>query len=566
MSTLTPDYLSTDYSTLLTRLKEQLQQSETFADYNFEGANITLLMELVAYIAEMNTFFANKIAKNVHIETADIYEAVNRAARQMGYEPKGPISSSTTVTVTVTGATPGNTYRIFPFSQIECPDELDENGDTIKFANTILYSATPTASEFTLDVRMRQGTVTELTGYTGDDLVDNELLLPSNYSYDSNLEDLYPSLLLTVNGLEWTRVSDFWDELSAYQTVDNVYMFIYDRYGRSKVVFSSSRNVPATDDIIAITVLQSLGADGNVGANTIVQPETEFVYDVDSVAYLDTSQVITTNDTTSTGGADAESITTIKEAAKSSLHAQYRNVTDVDYESYLEERSDVVVAQAWGEQEIAPSGSYNNYNKVYLSVIPDVWGSGSIRYSDDTFTVSWGSSATDSTLIIPSGYNTSWMSELSLYLEPRKMISAYETYKLPSLVYFSFDFGVRIKRGYDLTLVQTDIINKLDYWFRDSNQNFNSIINFNDIIEFLLDVTEVSPDDEYSNIKGIRNLNIRDIDINHVIYENNTVGNFPYYVESSTTYRGDNKLRRIQLGYEQFPMLSKTTVRVSQES
>lgn len=566
MSTLTPDYLSTDYSTLLTRLKEQLQQSETFADYNFEGANITLLMELVAYIAEMNTFFANKIAKNVHIETADIYEAVNRAARQMGYEPKGPISSSTTVTVTVTGATPGNTYRIFPFSQIECPDELDENGDTIKFANTILYSATPTASEFTLDVRMRQGTVTELTGYTGDDLVDNELLLPSNYSYDSNLEDLYPSLLLTVNGLEWTRVSDFWDELSAYQTVDNVYMFIYDRYGRSKVVFSSSRNVPATDDIISITVLQSLGADGNVGANTIVQPETEFVYDVDSVAYLDTSQVITTNDTTSTGGADAESITTIKEAAKSSLHAQYRNVTDVDYESYLEERSDVVVAQAWGEQEIAPSGSYNNYNKVYLSVIPDVWGSGSIRYSDDTFTVSWGSSATDSTLIIPSGYNTSWMSELSLYLEPRKMISAYETYKLPSLVYFSFDFGVRIKRGYDLTLVQTDIINKLDYWFRDSNQNFNSIINFNDIIEFLLDVTEVSPDDEYSNIKGIRNLNIRDIDINHVIYENNTVGNFPYYVESSTTYRGDNKLRRIQLGYEQFPMLSKTTVRVSQES
>jgi hypothetical protein len=565
MTTLTPDYLSIDYTTLLTRLKEQLQASDTFADYNFEGANITILLELIAYIAEMNSFFANKIAKNVHIETADIYEAVNRSARQMGYEPKGAISSSTTLTVTVTGATPGHTYRVFPFSQIECPQDQDEDGDTIKFANTILFSQTPTASEFTFDMRVRQGTVTELTGYTGSDLVDNELLLPSNYAYDSNLDDEYPSLIVTVNGYEWTRVPDFWDELSAYRTVDNVYMFIYDRYGRSKLVFSSSRNVPGTDDVIEITVLESLGADGNVGANSITKPETEFMYDVDDAVYLEESKVIVTNDSSSTGGADVEDITTIKEAAKASLHTQYRNVTDVDYESHLEERSDVVVAQAWGEQEIAPSGSYNNFNKVFLSVIPDEWGSGSINSADDYFTVSWGSSATD-VIMSPSAYNPTWTSELSLYLEPRKMISAYEVWKLPVLIYFSLDFSVRVKRGYTFSLVQSDIINKVDYWFRNANQDFNDIINFNDILEFVLDVTQVSPDDEFSYIRGIRNLNLRDMDVSHHIYENNDNGLFPYYVEDASTYRGDNKLRRIQLGYDQFPVLSKDTIRVTQES
>lgn len=300
MTTLTPDYLSIDYTTLLARLKEQLQASDTFADYNFEGANITILLELIAYIAEMNSFFANKIAKNVHIETADIYEAVNRSARQMGYEPKGAISSSTTLTVTVTGATPGHTYRVFPFSQIECPDETDDDGDTIKFANTILFSETATASEFTFDMRVRQGVVTELTGYTGSNLVDNELLLPSNYAYDSNLDDEYPSLIVTVNDIEWTRVSDFWDELSPYRTIDDVYMFIYDRYGRSKLVFSSSRNVPGADDVIELTVLESLGADGNVGANSITKPETEFMYDVENATYLEESKVIITNESSST--------------------------------------------------------------------------------------------------------------------------------------------------------------------------------------------------------------------------------------------------------------------------
>ena len=342
-------------------------------------------------------------------------------------------------------------------------------------------------------------------------------------------------------------------------------MFIYDRYGRSKLVFSSSRNVPGADDVIELTVLESLGADGNVGANSITKPETEFMYDVENAEYLEESKVIVTNETSSTGGANVEDITTIKEAAKASLHTQYRNVTDVDYESHLEERSDVVVAQAWGEQEIAPSGSYNNYNKVFLSVIPDEWGSGSIRSADDYFTVSWGSSATD-VIMSPSGYNPTWTTELSLYLEPRKMISAYEVWKLPVLVYFSLDFSVRVKRGYSFSLVQSDIINKVDYWFRDANQNFNSIINFNDILEFVLDTTEVSPTDEFPYIKGIRNLNLRDMDISHNVYENNDNGLFPYYIEDAETYRGDNKLRRIQLGYDQFPVLSKDTMRVTQES
>jgi len=565
MPTLTPDYLSIDYNSILTKLKSQLQNSDVFADYNFEGSNISVLLELIAYIAELNTFFANKIAKNIHIETADVYEAVNRSARQMGYEPKGPVSSQTTVTVTVTGATPDHTYRVYPFKQIECPDETDEEDNTIKFTNTILYTVIPSASEFTFDMVVRQGDVIELTGYTGDDLVDNELFLPSNYAYDNNLDDTYPSLEVRINGIAWTRVPDFWDELSAYRTIDDVYMFVYDRYGRSKVVFSTSRNVPGKNDIIEVTVLKSLGADGNVSSGSITQPETEFLYDEDDAEYFDSDSITIINNDISTGGADAEDIAIIKENAKASLHAQYRNVTAVDYEAHLEERSDVVVAQAWGEQEIAPSGSFNNYNKVHISVIPDVWGEGTIDFEYDTFTVSWGTSASQN-MMVPTVFSKTWQNTLSLYLEPRKMISAYEKFELPDLIYFSLDFGVRIKRGYDFTLIQTDIRNKLDYWFRSTNQEFNSVINFNDIIEFLLDTTEVSPDDNFSYIKGIRNLNIRDIDISHKIFEYNTIGKFPYYVETIGTYTGENQLRRIKLGYNQFPILAKYTVRVTQEN
>jgi hypothetical protein len=564
MSTLTPDYLSIDYSSLITRLKQQLRNSDTFADYNFEGANITILLELLAYVTELNTYFTNKVAKNVHIETADVYEAVNRAARQMGYEPKGAISSTTTLTITLTGAIPGNTYRLYPFSQFECPDEQDENGDTIKFSNTTLYTEVASSSTVIFeDVMVRQGIVKELTGYTGDDLIDNELFLPSNYAYDNNLTDDYPSLEVRINDVAWTRVPDFWDELSAYYTNDDVYMFVYDRYGRSKVVFSTSRNVPTDDDTIDITVLESLGANSNVGANSITAFQTNLIYDEDEGEYIDSEQIIeVVNDTASSGGQDAEDIGTIKENAKASLHTQYRNVTAVDYKAHLQERSDVAVAKAWGEQDVTPAGDITNYNLVYICLYPSLWSTDNINWTSTTFSTTWGLTQA---IVVPTTYNSDWTTELSLYLEPRKMISAYETYTVLDLVYFSFDISVRVKRGYDFTLVQTDIINKLQRYFRATNQEFYTIINFNDIVEYLLDISEVGTSDNYDNIKGIRNLNIRDIEVSHTMYENNEVGNYPYYIEDSSTYDGDNQLRRIQLGLNQFPVLAVDTVRVTQE-
>lgn len=207
MPQLVPDYLNIDYSTIISRLKTQLSETDTFADYNYEGANITILMELLAYIGELNVYFMNKIAQNIHIETADVYEMVNKNARQMGYEPQGPISARGTVTVSVTAAEAFHEYRLYEFTQILSTEEVDS--EAIAYSNTTTYTVNPTASSFEFDIEAFQGEVVTLTGYTGKDLIDNELLLPDNYSYDNDLDDEYPTIILTVNGAKWERVSDF---------------------------------------------------------------------------------------------------------------------------------------------------------------------------------------------------------------------------------------------------------------------------------------------------------------------------------------------------------------------
>lgn len=562
MATLIPEYISLDFNTMLERLKTNLQNSDTFADYNFEGSNIALLMELNAYIAELQTFYLNKTAKNIHIETADVYETVNRVSRQMGYEPRGYRSSRSTLSITVSGTIPGDILRVSEFTQFEAPNS-QYNGDTIKFANTTQYTGTVTGTTHTFTLPVRQGEVETITGYTGSDLVDNELILPTGYAYDDDIDDAYPSIQVTVNGDPWTRLSDFYGNITALNELNDVYMFIYDRYERNKVVFNSARSVPDTDDTIALKVLKSLGVNGDVAAGEITQTSSRFVYNVSRNLWYSNDLVTITNLAESTGGADPETITQIQENARSGLHAQFRNVTAVDYKSHLETRDDVIAGVAWGEQEIAPSGSVLEYNKIHLSVIPDEWGSATISTATSAWTTSWGSSGD---VMIPSAYGSTYSTTLKNFLEPRKQLTAYEIHELPVLVYFGFDWGVRIKRLYDFDDVENDIKNKLIWYFRSANQDFNSTINFNDIIEYILDTTEVSPTDNFTYIQGIRNLNLRDIDVSKTVYELNTIGNYPYYVEPSATYIGENQLRKIKLGLNQFPILAPDTIRIREEA
>jgi hypothetical protein len=567
MADFTPEYLSIDYQSLVNKFKTELKKSDIFKDYNFEGANISVLMELNSYVSELNTFFINKIAKNNFIETADVYEAANRLTRQQGYEAKGTRSARCTLQIAVSGTQSGDVLRVLPWKQLNSARQDPVDGNEILFATTASVQVTASGTTTTIDVPVRQGTVTDLTGYTGDDLIDNELILPSEYAYDDDLTDVLPSVLVTVNSTEWTRLSDFYDDVIP-NVSDNVYMFIYDRYRRNKVVFNSSRNVPSVDDTITVKILDSLGTNGSIGADV---DETWTVIDDTFITLtrgVTTSTVV--NDTlsislsaASIGASSPETIDEIRFNSASALRSQFRNVNAIAYNSYLSARSDVVKANAYGEQDLVPSGAGNPqlYNIARISVIPQVYSSGTIQTSAGSITTDWGETGS---VLVPTQYSASWEAELLEYLKSRKMISAYEIMVVPDLVYFSFEIGVRKKRIFEFADIKTDVLNKLIYYFRADNQVFNGEVDFNDIVEYLLDTTNVSPTDEFTNIKGIRNLNIRDINSNKTIYPYNSKF-YPRWVDVPWTNR-DNMLRPIKLGLNQFPYLSSDTVKILEET
>jgi len=577
---LIPEYLSIDFSTLVANIKTELASSDIFKDYNYEGSNIAILIELLAYIGELNTYFLNKIAKNVFMETCDIYENANRISRQEGYEPKGYTSSRTTLSVTISaGDAPyyveGDMLYIPAWHKIASTKEYD--GSTIYFSTvspTLIEADSEIAQYVALPVM--QGTPITYN-YTGNDIVRNEIILPTKkFAYDGDLEDTANTVSMTVNEELWTRVPDFYDEISGLNVVDTVYMMRFDRFKRMRLVFNSARTVPTKNDAISITLLETMGLYGNVAANTITTPNDNFVKNTTNTevgenedGWLPNSTISVSNSAASYGGDEPEGIEELRDSVNAIHNTQYRNVTADDYEAFLETRDDVNKAHAYGEQEIAPSGNIWEYNKVHISVVPpnypESWATGTINTSTYTWTPS-GTEVASETVYVPTEYISTYTANLEEFLEPRKMLNAYEVWELPTLVYLSFTIGIRLKRLYSFADVSTDLLNKLIYYFRPDNMDFYKIINFMDIEEFLLDTTEISETDDFDYIKGIRNLVIRDIDCTHEIHEVNLLGNYPYYTTSTYHSDTENKLRPIQLGHTQFPILSPSTVHIVEES
>ena len=649
---LVPDYTNVDFHTLKNRLKKLLSKTETFKDYDFEGSNITLIMELLSYIGDLNTFYTNRLAQNLHTETADIYEVVHSLVRQQGYVPTGYVASEVTLTVKVRQRSDDGTLTYFDVNdQLYIPKWfkvdtglLNDNNENIYYCMPIDFTFDVTIdsiqSEYdselevdvdfvVFDIIMKQGEpLQEPLVYTGEDIITNQIVLPFEkwdmglYPYEETLE----SLLVTVGDAEtaWVRTSDFFDDLSGMIDVPNAYIFYYDKYKRAVLSFSHTRQIPSYDDIIKIYPIRTLGSEGVVATNafgSMNKPIKDIILGVPDVPFLinlSTSMTVNhdrytvINETASVGGSDPESIEELKIGGMAYSHSQLRNVTRNDYIGNLSSRGDITTSNVWGEQEQNPNVMDTvYYNRAYISIIPTEWQNGTDNnislievdvdneFSNNPVLPSPAITVPKQVLypeLYNSGtgdvYNPSWEIQLLNFLETRKMLGIWEEFILPELVYFRFDFGLKVKRSYSWTIVKQDILEKLKYYFSDVNRNFGEVIDFREVYNYIVDPSNVSPDNTFQYVRGIQSLVVRDVLIHRdpslvgsitdqtsceniggtwtgtcsivpdsmYIYNDNVFNYYPHFIDngynSNNVDMVYNTINPIQLGHNQFPKLS----------
>lgn len=93
-----------DFQAYRDNLKIFLSQQDIFKDYDFQGSNMAVLLDVLAYNTYLNGAYLNLTGSEMFLDTAIIRESIVSHAKELNYTPRSMTSASVQVNIAVTGA------------------------------------------------------------------------------------------------------------------------------------------------------------------------------------------------------------------------------------------------------------------------------------------------------------------------------------------------------------------------------------------------------------------------------------------------------------------------------
>jgi len=92
------NFSNLDFEDIKSSLKEYLRANSDFTDYDFEGSNLSQIIDVLAYNTYISSYNANMVSNEVFIDSATLRENVVSLARNIGYTPRSRKSAQAKVT------------------------------------------------------------------------------------------------------------------------------------------------------------------------------------------------------------------------------------------------------------------------------------------------------------------------------------------------------------------------------------------------------------------------------------------------------------------------------------
>ena len=361
------NFANLDFDQVKTTLKEYLQSNSNFTDYNFEGSNLSTVLDVLAYNTYITSYNANMVANEVFIDSATLRENVVALARNIGYLPRSRTAARATVTffvdcsnitpapsnltlnkgpVAATSSAFGNSSLVFSI----CEDITVPVKDGIaRFNNISIYEGTLLTSEFTNSAA--NPNLRFILPNTGIDTSLIKVRVKNNsfstagvkYSSQDSLFDITPSSKVFF-------LQEIEDE--RYE------IFFGDGIFGTKL---SEGNVVEVDYIV------SSGDGGNAVRN--FQFAGKLTYTRNATEYTVSSGVsLLTTGLPASGGEQIESVDSIKKFAPRIYASQNRALTSNDYESLIPTKiyPETESISVFGGEDLVPP----QYGKVFISIKP----------------------------------------------------------------------------------------------------------------------------------------------------------------------------------------------------
>jgi len=361
------NYANLDFGQVKTTLREYLKENSNFTDYDFEGSNLSTILDVLAYNTYITSYNANMVANEVFIDSATLRENVVSLARNIGYLPRSRKSAAATVSFFI------DTSNIIPTPSTITLKKGPVATSSGSFGKqSFVYSI---LEDITVPVVNGEANFSNLSIYEGN-------LLTSNFTYSArnpNQKFILPNIgvdtdliNVSVNPNQQSSRSVKYSRQDSLFDIDSnskVYYLQEVDDERYQVIFGDGifGNKLQDNNFITVDYITSNGDSAN-GVSSFVFAG-RLVYTRNSQEYTVTNGISQlSTGITSSGGESIEGVESIKKFAPRIYASQNRALTANDYETIIPARiyPETESISVFGGEELVPP----QYGKVFISIKP----------------------------------------------------------------------------------------------------------------------------------------------------------------------------------------------------
>jgi hypothetical protein len=352
-------YTNLDFEQIKASLREYLRANSNFTDFDFEGSNLSILIDTLAYNSYITNYNANMVANEAFIDSATLRENVVALARNIGYVPSSRRSSTANITFSVNlgGGTTKSTITLK--AGLVALGNFANTNYTFAIAEDITSPVVDGIALFTIDIK--QGTYLTKEFIVDGSQTNQRFILPNPYVDTSTIRVKVKDTASSSTQKVYNQV----DNIVGIKTTSEIYLLQEIQDEKYEILFGDGviGKKLSSGNVVSVSYVVCDGANGNGVSNFAFSGKL-----VDNDGGLITTGIsdIITNES-SRNGAEIESISTIKNLAPRVYSSQYRAVTANDYEALIPTiYSNADSVTAYGGEDADPP----QFGKVFVSIKP----------------------------------------------------------------------------------------------------------------------------------------------------------------------------------------------------
>jgi len=339
-----------DFENIKSSLKRFLSNQTQFKDYDFEGSSMAVLLDLLAYNTHYLAYNANFVANEMFMDTAQLRSSVASLAKLVGYTPnsaRAPVADLKLVINDATGSTvvipAGTKFSTsidgITYTFVSVGDHIVQPDNGVYTAQSLnVYEGTYVSYNYTFD--------------SGD--IDQRFLIPSDRADSTTIKVAVQNSASDVTTSTYTKATS----ITELDSTSKVYFLQEAEDGQYQIYFGDGVIGKKLDDgnIINISYVVTNKTEANAASTFSLQGSIAGFTDV----------TITVN-SAAQGGAEPESLQSIKTSSANFYASQDRAVTVEDYKSKTKQLyANVQSVSAWGGED----NDVPFYGRVYISILP----------------------------------------------------------------------------------------------------------------------------------------------------------------------------------------------------